>query len=430
MRKYLVLQKGRRIYRGRFCLDGESKLHDVSLHTSDKQVAEQRLNEIVREKEREKAGILLPKSIRDGAQRKLTDHLKEYIADQRACGRDAHYVYHVEKRIQILFNECGWTHLKDVTSDSFQLWRARQSKAPKTLNDYLAGASGFFTWLERHGRVTYNPLKVVEKVETRGQERRLRRAFTDEEASRLIATGAEKRGIVYLTAAYTGLRRAELSALQWGDLDLHGSTPHVKVRASTTKNHDKACLPLKAELAKKLLKMRPSPFDPSQRVFSGRMPKMRTFKKDLEAAKIPFLDARGRRADFHSLRHTLATNLSKADVPLAVEMKIMRHSDPRLSLDRYTDKALLPTAQAIQQLPNYSERASLESAKRCSLIRSLNADISGADESSTGKVPNSSKLRKALISNGKQPDLALAVIGGHDSENVGPVGFEPTTKGL
>jgi integrase len=428
MRKYLVLQKGRRIYRGRFCLDGESRLHDVSLHTSDKQVAEQRLNEIVREKEREKAGILLPQSIRDGAQRKLTDHLKEYIADQKACGRAKNYISHVEKRIKILFNECGWAYLKDVTSDSFQLWRSRQSKAPKTLNDYLAGMCGFFTWLERHGRVTYNPLKAVVKVETRGQERRLRRAYTDEEASRLIAIGAEKRGIVYLMAAYTGLRRGELSSLQWADLELESSTPHVKIRASTTKNHDKACLPLKAELVKRLLKMRPTPFDPTQRVFFGRMPRMSTFKKDLQVAKIPFLDIRGRRADFHSLRHTLATNLSKADVPLAVEMKIMRHSDPRLSLDRYTDKALLPTAQAIQQLPDYSESASLAAAKRCSLIRSLNADISGADESLSGNVQISQKARKTLNSKEKQvlqssPDNICQT-----SKMVRAVGIEPTTS--
>jgi hypothetical protein len=34
---------------------------------------------------------------------------------------------------------------------------------------------------------------------------------------------------------------------------------------------------------------------------------MDRFRKDLEAAEIPYVDEQGRRADFHALRHTLAT---------------------------------------------------------------------------------------------------------------------------
>jgi hypothetical protein len=33
-------------------------------------------------------------------------------------------------------------------------------------------------------------------------------------------------------------------------------------------------------------------------------------RKDLEAAGLPFVDAQGRRADFHSLRGTLNTHLA------------------------------------------------------------------------------------------------------------------------
>ena len=38
------------------------------------------------------------------------------------------------------------------------------------------------------------------------------------------------------------------------------------------------------------------------------------FRKDLAAAGISYLDAQGKRADFHALRHTLATNLARCGV--------------------------------------------------------------------------------------------------------------------
>jgi hypothetical protein len=60
-------------------------------------------------------------------------------------------------------------------------------------------------------------------------------------------------------------------------------------------------------------------------------------------AFIEFLDARGRRVDFHSLRHTLNTNLA---------MEIMRHSDIRLTAKTFTDMGLLPTADAVLDLPS------------------------------------------------------------------------------
>jgi len=51
---------------------------------------------------------------------------------------------------------------------------------------------------------------------------------------------------------------------------------------------------------------------------------MMRFKMDLKAAVIPFLNASGQRADFHSLRHSLATNLARAGTAPRVAMEIMR----------------------------------------------------------------------------------------------------------
>jgi hypothetical protein len=81
------------------------------------------------------------------------------------------------------------------------------------------------------------------------------------------------------------------------------------------------------------------------------LPSMWKMKKDLKRAGIEYENDDGR-ADFHSLRHTLATNLVHRNVAPRVAMEILRHSDIRLTMN-YTDASLLPLADAIGKLPAF-----------------------------------------------------------------------------
>jgi hypothetical protein len=115
-----------RLYRGRYRLEGETRMHDIPLHTSDKRVAQQKLEEIVKTRQLESAGMLPPEALRTAAQSPLEQHLKEYVADLSALNRDAQYVYELKNRVRRLIRDCGWTVLRDITADSFQSWRAKQ----------------------------------------------------------------------------------------------------------------------------------------------------------------------------------------------------------------------------------------------------------------------------------------------------------------
>ena len=57
------------------------------------------------------------------------------------------------------------------------------------------------------------------------------------------------------------------------------------------------------------------------------------------------------------LRHTLATNLSRAGVAPRVAMEMMRHSDLRLTMKTYTDSTLLPTEDVADKLPRLLDSA-------------------------------------------------------------------------
>ena len=58
-----------------------------SLGATDLQVATKRAQEFIQERERETAGILEPKLVRDAAHRPLVEHLNDYEADLVARGR-------------------------------------------------------------------------------------------------------------------------------------------------------------------------------------------------------------------------------------------------------------------------------------------------------------------------------------------------------
>jgi integrase len=340
-----------RLYRGRYRLEGEAKITEVPLHTSDKRVAQQRLEQIVRDKQMEQSGMIAPETVRNAAQSPLEGHLVQYVADLRALNRDVQYVNELENRVRKLIHNCGWKLLRDITADSFQTWRAKQNRSPKTLNEYLGSISSFLSWMEKHERIAKNPLKHVQKVQTNGKQVRPRRAFTDEEMRRLVIV-AGPRKVLYLTAVLTGLRRSELAELERDDIHFEAAKPFINVRASTTKNHKQAVIALHPDVKDEIALLVQRLPAGETRIFAHLMPNMDRFRADLKTAGIEFINAKGLRADFHSLRHTLATNLARAGTAPRVAMEIMRHSDMRLTAKTYTDAGLLPIADAVLNLPS------------------------------------------------------------------------------
>jgi integrase len=342
-----------RLYRGRFKLDGEFKVTTLPLHTTDKQLANQKLLLVVRQREKELAGLTGRKPLREAAQSPLLAHLNDFMADLRARKRSESHVKHLETRIKRLFFECRWEHLRDVSADSFQLWRANQKEfSQKTLHEYQNAASSLFGWMERNDRLDSNPLRRVGKVERKGHETVKRRSFTNDEMCRLLAV-AGLYGLGYLAAVNTGLRRKELASVQWGDVHLDADRPFILVRSSTTKNRKASKIYLKSQLARMLADIRPVAAAGDQLMFAGRIASMRKMHEHLKAAGIPVFNEQGCKVDFHALRMTYNMNLELAGASVQVRQELMRHSDPRLTTGPYTDTTRLETASLIEKLPDF-----------------------------------------------------------------------------
>ena len=338
-----------RMYRARIRFEGERRTRDIALKVTEQRSAEQRLRQLLTEHDRECTGLVAPKRVREAAETPLVEHLADYLADLGARGRVGRYVGGVRNYLHTLADECGWKLLQDITAESFLNWRKVQKLTPKTLNEYLVAARAFLKWAVRVGLVVNNALERVEMARVQGRQKRVRRSLTGEECQRLLGV-AGPRKVVYLIAVLTGLRRGELRELRWADVELSNGASTVTVRASVAKNHREARLPLHPDAAEALQHLRPVKCNGLDLIFAGKIPRMKRFRADLKAAGIDGADNGHGRVDFHSLRVTYCTQLAGATPSERVRMELLRHHDPRLTAETYTDARLLPLAAAVGKL--------------------------------------------------------------------------------
>ena len=289
----------------------------------------------------------------------LTGLLAEYLADLKARERAPGTIRKYGGTLRILFVRLGWRTLRHVSSRSFVHWRVQSGLSARSVNDVLSSAQSFLQWLRHQSLLSENPLEFIQRIDTRGRNP-CRRALSPTEFSTLLRVSPRFRSVVYATALYTGLRRKELNCLSWSDFVLDCPAPDVRVPASISKNRRETTLPLHQDLAAMLRGLKPVGVDPAANPFFHRVPRIETFRGDLERAKIPVRDGSGRRVDFHSLRMTFGTTLLANGVHPIVVKELMRHSDLKLTTNLYTDSSQLPLAKGVASLPRLTHSPSRE----------------------------------------------------------------------
>ena len=305
-----------------------------------------------------------------------------------------------------------------MTPASFQSWRKEQTtKAPKTLNEYLAMLSTFWTWLRKQSRVSVNPFELVERADTRGKDRIQRRALSDAESARLLEV-AGKNQLAYMLPLFAGLRRNEAKTLRWCDLVLCESGGLLRLHAAVNKNRKEQSLPLHHDLAKALQQQKPAKGRVDDLVLVNGVPDMDEVRTDLEKAGIPFLDERGRRIDYHALRTTFITRLSTMKVHPRVAMELARHSDMRLTMKTYTDVGQLPLREVMDSLPGFGSD---------SRIDSRNLGATGQTVSQPVTETRELKTENTIANKGESHNLTAAVPVCHSEPESSGFGIRITT---
>ena len=282
---------------------------------TDKLATEQRAAELERQAERERVGIIeVP--IRH-LQASLQEHIYAWFDDLVRAGRAHEYRRKLKARIDRLSSELGWATLTRVTPDALARWLAKAKRdglSDRTVNHYLDTANAFLNWCVTTRRLERNPIAHLARAELI-EPTFERRGARPDECIRLLEHAPPHRRIVYLTAMLTGLRRNELKCLRWSDIRMEADTPHIQLRAVTTKSRRADTIPLSPELAEELREIRPAKYGPTDTVFRS-VPKIDTFKNDLKKAGIDYEDDAGRRLDFHALRVTFGSMLAASGTTL------------------------------------------------------------------------------------------------------------------
>ena len=305
--------------------------------------------------EREKSKVSSYDPLAKHRQTTLTQHLSDWLAWMQSgtvTGKQIAQVYH---RASSVIAESQWVVSTDASPSGLEAALSRLGRgcgrgsgdqvrdwSPQTRNSYLKAVKQFYRWLLDDGRISFSPIAGVKARSTRQDRRHDRRALTMEELQRLFQAAREStwvyRGIdgtaryhLYLLASATGFRLHELSTIEGESFDWQAGT--VTVMGAYTKNKLTARQPLPPDVLEAMRAwVQPGPLWPGTWQERGA----RMLRHDLREAGIPYRDAAERVADFHALRHTFITLLVASGAAPKVAQQLARHSDIRLTLDRYT----------------------------------------------------------------------------------------------
>jgi integrase len=227
----------------------------------------------------------------------------------------------------------GGMALEDITTNGIDSWRASLARlSPRTKNKLLVVMHGVMRRAAHVWGLTGNAVAGVEKQRQRSTDDL--EVFSPEEVMALVrAATSEQDAAIYLTAAFTGLRRGELLALHWRDVDFAGSV--IRVRASyaageltSPKSGKVRSVPMAPAVASVLaaLGQREDWIGDDDLVFVGETGSYLDGSALRRRYGAALASAGLRPLRFHDLRHTFGTRMiGKADIRRVQEW--MGHAD-------------------------------------------------------------------------------------------------------
>lgn len=306
------------------------------------------------------------------ARREFKAVAAEYLNELSGRAGKLH-LHNLTARLERLRREIGLRVMADVQPAAVNRWaaaRKAEGMSHRSLNVHVAAVFSLFNWAYRTGQ-TDQRLTGLTKFRESDDPRRPRRAFTPQEFQRLVEA-APVRANVYRIALMTGLRKAELAAIDVSQIELD-DFPTITLSATQTKARRNERIPLdrfSAELIRSVIGERRT-----GKLFSS-LPRHTTFNRDLERAGIPKRTVDGLTLDFHSLRKTYVTWLLISGAHPRVVMSLARHSDIRLTTQTYTDSRQLPGREAVETMSEMAVRQTV-----------LKLDQNGQEVTVSGQEP-------------------------------------------
>ena len=283
----------------------------------------------------------------DGLDRTTTwlEWCDEYIRYSAGCGNGESTMQHkviVRKRIKEYLASSGKTDilLKDVTTEVIsglyeymrndyrnpgQIKDREGRLADYSLRHFGETVNAMFNRALREGRIGFNPLRGLNKLERFHAPDKHREYLTPDELMRFLVVETETENEHQVQKAFgfssmTGLRLGDILRLRWGDIKPMGEGWAVSIVQHKTGSP--VTVPLN-ELALSLLPSRPENDDENVFRMPGKSGKVTKYVRSIrDKAGIT-----GKDLTFHCSRHTAATLAISAGAELYSVSKILGHKN-------------------------------------------------------------------------------------------------------
>jgi integrase len=218
-----------------------------------------------------------------------------------------------------------------------ETWRAeRESEVSHgTVNRELECLKTLFSKAVEWGKLEKSPARGIRKFKLNNQRKRY---ISQEEFERLHAACSPGIKPIVLLARHTGLRRGEILALGWQDVDF--KTRILYVRHS--KNGEDREVPMNATVEAALRAVQ-------RRIGDGRVFSIRNIQKSFDRA---CMRAGIQDFTFHDLRHTFASHLVMSGVDLNTVRDLLGHKTLTMTL-RYAHLSPAHRKEAVEVLDHY-----------------------------------------------------------------------------
>jgi site-specific recombinase XerD len=281
----------------------------------------------------------------------VTDHLRRYIAEKRPDVIMLSQLSTETIEGYKTYRKESWVNPngKPVESDDDVTESTRLGARARTVNLELDGIKTMLNLAICWGYLRDNPMKFVKPL--KANDKKPIRFLTKDECDKLLAASPAELYSVFYTFLNTGMRKAELENLQWGDVNLTRRKIAIRGKANWQPKTGEREIPIGDGQLKVLtdLKRRRKSVNDSDYVFDALSSHSHNWiRSELirigQEAGIPDL------TKVHTLRHTFASHLVMQGVDLPTVGKLMGHSDIETTMI-YAHLAPDHLSDAVNKLP-------------------------------------------------------------------------------
>jgi integrase len=280
-----------------------------------------------------------------------------YLGLEKVKGLASYWLIELTlKKFNAVFGQQKVLTIKPVDLENYQAKRAKEGKAPATIDHEIGKTKTMILKAFDNGMVSGETLRTFKKVKKtlkKGSDVR-DRILTRDEFDSLCEHSIKHIWDILSMAYYTGMRKGEILNLTWDKVDMKDR--FINLDAEDTKDHEKRSIPICTELYA-VLKSIPRDIH-NNHVFMFRRKPVNDIRTGLVKAcnKANIIYGRFEKDGFifHDLRHTFNTNMRKAGISESVIMAITGHST-REMFDRYNTIDEEDKRKAIDQLEGFLE---------------------------------------------------------------------------